>query len=190
MALIKCPECNKEISDKAKVCIHCGYPISEIIEQQNHNNGFFKIRLINCFNKKPNAIMHVRAITGLDIKKAKALVDLNQPVIISGLTYDDANAIKKIFNNDDIEISIEEDNESTNRTIINIKDDNPKVQNYTQPQQPLQPQPQNQVHCPYCNSTNVNKISSTKKAASIIGLGILSNKIGKQWHCNCCKSDF
>lgn len=25
MALINCPECNKEISDKAKVCPHCGY---------------------------------------------------------------------------------------------------------------------------------------------------------------------
>ncbi len=25
MSLIKCPECNKEISDKAKVCPHCGY---------------------------------------------------------------------------------------------------------------------------------------------------------------------
>ena len=27
MALIKCPECGKEISDKARACIHCGYPI-------------------------------------------------------------------------------------------------------------------------------------------------------------------
>lgn len=27
MALIKCPECGKEISDKANSCIHCGYPI-------------------------------------------------------------------------------------------------------------------------------------------------------------------
>lgn len=28
MALIKCPECGKEISDKAKHCIHCGYPLN------------------------------------------------------------------------------------------------------------------------------------------------------------------
>ena len=27
MALIKCPECGKEISDKAQKCIHCGYPL-------------------------------------------------------------------------------------------------------------------------------------------------------------------
>ena len=27
--LITCPECKKEISDKAKMCPHCGYPIEE-----------------------------------------------------------------------------------------------------------------------------------------------------------------
>ena len=27
MALIKCPECGKEISDKATACPNCGYPI-------------------------------------------------------------------------------------------------------------------------------------------------------------------
>jgi ribosomal protein L37E len=29
MALIKCPECGKDVSDKAKACPHCGCPISE-----------------------------------------------------------------------------------------------------------------------------------------------------------------
>ena len=29
MALIKCPECGKEISDKAESCIYCGYPLKE-----------------------------------------------------------------------------------------------------------------------------------------------------------------
>ena len=27
MALIKCPECGKEIPDKSINCIHCGYPL-------------------------------------------------------------------------------------------------------------------------------------------------------------------
>ena len=34
MALINCPECNKEISDKVESCIHCGYSI----ENNNKNN--------------------------------------------------------------------------------------------------------------------------------------------------------
>lgn len=42
MALINCPECNKEISDKVKACPHCGYPfISDedknvTINKKNH----------------------------------------------------------------------------------------------------------------------------------------------------------
>ena len=30
MALINCPECGKEISDKSEKCINCGYPIKEL----------------------------------------------------------------------------------------------------------------------------------------------------------------
>lgn len=33
MALIKCPECGKEISDKAVICINCGFPL----QQDNHD---------------------------------------------------------------------------------------------------------------------------------------------------------
>ena len=29
MALIKCSECGKEISDKSKTCIHCGCPVEK-----------------------------------------------------------------------------------------------------------------------------------------------------------------
>ena len=34
MALIKCPECGKEISDKSSVCIHCGYPLANIRQEK------------------------------------------------------------------------------------------------------------------------------------------------------------
>lgn len=33
MALIECPECGKEISEKSKTCINCGYPISEYVRE-------------------------------------------------------------------------------------------------------------------------------------------------------------
>lgn len=34
MGLIKCPDCGKEVSDKANVCINCGFPIEEYIKEQ------------------------------------------------------------------------------------------------------------------------------------------------------------
>ena len=33
MALIKCPECGKKISNKATVCIHCGCPIEDTVNE-------------------------------------------------------------------------------------------------------------------------------------------------------------
>lgn len=39
MALINCPECGKEISEKASTCPHCGYPINEDAEIENNNNS-------------------------------------------------------------------------------------------------------------------------------------------------------
>lgn len=49
---------------------------------------------------------------------------------------------------------------------------------------------QNICKCPICNSTDVVKISTLSRATSVGLLGIASSKIGKQWHCNNCKSDF
>ena len=39
MAIIKCPECGKEISDKAAVCIYCGYPINETTNSELPGNS-------------------------------------------------------------------------------------------------------------------------------------------------------
>lgn len=34
MALMNCPECGREISDKAEVCIGCGFPVQKYLEEQ------------------------------------------------------------------------------------------------------------------------------------------------------------
>lgn len=46
------------------------------------------------------------------------------------------------------------------------------------------------VRCPYCKSTNVKKIGVVSRSMSVGMFGLGSSKIGKQWHCNGCKSDF
>ena len=33
MALVKCPECGKEVSDRAKSCPNCGFPIEEEVHK-------------------------------------------------------------------------------------------------------------------------------------------------------------
>lgn len=56
--------------------------------------------------------------------------------------------------------------------------------------QPVYASGNSQVKCPYCNSTNVTKISTVDRVVSTGLFGLTSKKIGKQWHCNECKSNF
>ena len=42
MAMIKCPECGNQVSDKAKACIHCGCPLSEVA-----TSGVVRIKMPN-----------------------------------------------------------------------------------------------------------------------------------------------
>ena len=39
MALIKCPECKQDVSDKATFCPHCGYPFEKIKKMHNLINA-------------------------------------------------------------------------------------------------------------------------------------------------------
>ncbi len=41
MALIKCPECKKKISDKCENCPQCGYPINKICETDESQSADF-----------------------------------------------------------------------------------------------------------------------------------------------------
>ena len=53
MALIKCPECNHEVSDRAASCPHCGCPISSSVSSSSQPNvkkipvRFFRKRSLN-----------------------------------------------------------------------------------------------------------------------------------------------
>lgn len=39
MGLINCPECGKEVSDKANICIHCGFPLQEYLLEMKKKEG-------------------------------------------------------------------------------------------------------------------------------------------------------
>ena len=39
--LIKCPECGKDVSDKAPACIHCGFPLNNL-----HKTNVFLMKIV------------------------------------------------------------------------------------------------------------------------------------------------
>ena len=80
MALIVCPECGKEMSDKSGVCIHCGYPL---INTKCNINGVvydFKEELPIALLEKTDdyvpAIGKIRKKTSLTLMDADDLVDI------------------------------------------------------------------------------------------------------------------
>lgn len=68
-----------------------------------------------------------------------------------------------------------------------VKSSNRQTRSKIQTQQ-LQSTPT--VTCPYCQSTNTQKITTTAKAINVALFGLLGTKRHKQWHCNSCGSDF
>lgn len=56
MALIYCPECKKEISDKASVCPNCGFPISDYLNDSNKAEDNANKQIICQFCGQPNDI--------------------------------------------------------------------------------------------------------------------------------------
>lgn len=166
MALIKCPECGKEISDKSKQCIHCGYPLEE--PNNDNKNTAYSIRLIHYGEQKVKLIKIIREITGLDLKRGKDVVD-NLLLIKTNISLDEANSIKK---------QIEEVGGAVKITEFNADD---VVISQTESNIPK---------CPTCGSTDIRKISTTSKAVSVGLFGIFSSKIRKQFHCNSCKYEW
>lgn len=73
MALITCPECGKEISSFAKLCIHCGYPLENnisndlcIIDGVSYDLSSIKNRLLSAdLNNKDETNKIVRDLEEL-----------------------------------------------------------------------------------------------------------------------------
>lgn len=267
MALIKCPECGKDVSDKASACIQCGFPLSnmepEASEPENKNEVVYydllQGKLKSIFDKGlddgvegicnengfdyPYQVKDNRLYVTRHAGTVEYIIDgdflVNQNGKYSGnIPYErrfDANCNSSLFgpitfksDGTYSEISygntskgtyIREDNimvlcggdtgNSPYGFLIydgnlykgsHIKEEEiDKLKEVTskygvshtsintipvpRPATPL-------VKCPYCQSGNTKRISSTAKAVNIAMFGIFGNKRKYQWHCNNCNSDF
>ena len=83
MSLIKCPECQKEISDKAQQCVHCGYPInSQKVIMENINGINYDVSFL--LDKNSSQVVKIKQIielTSCDALKAKEVVLKYHPTI-------------------------------------------------------------------------------------------------------------
>ena len=135
MALINCPECGKEISDRAEKCINCGFPLTPVatINDQSFEISWLKSNEISQIEK----IKIIREKTHIRLKEAIDFINEYKP------------------------------DDTVNKQQI-------------QRQETLKP------HCPTCGSTDIQKISGTKRWFSTGLFGLASSDIGKSMCCKKC----
>lgn len=161
MALLKCPECGEGVSEYAIACPKCGCPMDIIKEQITLDNHLYTI--IN--GKRKDVTYFVNKV--LDGTWNEDVLNFNIKLMneldVAMLGFVDAvekcNGAPKEYNSESI----------------------------TQWKQRQKANQSSKIHCPNCKSTNVKRISGTERAASVLGLGIMSKKIGKSYKCLNCK---
>ena len=92
MAIIKCPECGKEISDDATVCIHCGYPIQK--QTENSTTKYYSVILQDCGLNKLAVIKYIRELTNLSLSEGKDLAEKTPSVLVQNVSLNEANDVK------------------------------------------------------------------------------------------------
>ena len=129
MALINCPECGREISDKAVSCPNCGYPINNSNQADSYtiileNIGVNKVQVIKC----------IREINGIDLLPAKNIAESAPVVFAYNISLEKATEIKEKFECIGAFASIRKYNENDSITQkINLQ----------------------QNRCPRCGSTSI-----------------------------------
>lgn len=144
--LIKCPECGKEISDKATSCPNCGYPIQDYVKK---------------------------------IKNSKSNEDIKTPtkIRLEGKRLEDI--LEKA--NSEYHIPSQElgyEVISKRPYVVDIWRDTDS--------EPVQIIKSNFPKCPTCSSTNIQKISTSSKAAGAMTFGLFSKTAKSQFKCNNC----
>lgn len=96
MAMIKCPECGKEISDQSKECIHCGY---SLLKNEMEKDISYKIcpecrqRVSNNVNSCPNCGLplckpkRLKSNKSLFVAHWLNIIALILPIILVALSY-------------------------------------------------------------------------------------------------------
>lgn len=163
MALLKCPECNSDVSEYANTCPNCGCPIDIIKSKQPISK--IEGHLYSLINGEEKDVTYfVEKILDNSYKydlfdfKCKIWKELDIDM------FDFINAVKECKGAPE-EFNGEKKSEYFAR-VKQIQASLPK--------------------CPTCHSTNIKKIGTGERVASVVGLGILSKKINKTWKCcNC-----
>lgn len=103
MGVVKCPDCGKEVSDRANVCIHCGAPLNfsangKVRLKCSYLNGsLMKAKVVDTETGREIANLRQGEVVSLNIKK-------DTPVEISFFTMKSVTGVLKYEGSHNYEI--------------------------------------------------------------------------------------
>lgn len=176
MAIIACPECGKEISNKATACPHCGCPINAFVQ------GVIRLHWANRKGDSPRKTTIKIDGETVGIMKAGDFMNCS---VTAGTHKIDMFQGKHHLLSDTVEIGSNSAEvlfaykETTGFTHCQLKrvDIEPSQWRCTD---------KNIPRCPTCGSENLKKISTAKRIFSAELMGLASGAIGKTFECKKC----
>lgn len=182
MALVICPECKKQMSQHAEICLNCGFPIQKFMTENDMNDETKAFVCPKCADTyKLEGVMFLKCefcnttLVQTDIS-SKELFRLGCNISDEEFRSKAIEMAKKYGNNQFDEKAYRETELKKEQRNLNFMNSS----NISQSQQ------ENTPKCPTCGSKNVKKISTTEKAINIGLFGVFGNKRKKQFHCSNC----
>lgn len=155
MALIKCPECGGQVSDKASACIHCGCPLHNMPSIWNGRDVEAINAFINSFDNVELALFVKFCEYIEDIEKSTS--DPTKRNLKNQLSDSQYAKFHEFMG--ELAFRYKLSNHDTGKFIIQyLRSQNIAETPIIQLSRPT-PQPSNQVHCPKCGSTSITTMA-------------------------------
>lgn len=225
MALVKCPECGREVSSSAQSCQNCGYPIQEHVKERELEIKRLTEKILPCeFTvPEPRAKVCIKCAEPFQYVNPE-LPDFKRPSCLCGMPgveidYTQVGLVGWETEYYAFKLCCEprnigdQESEGYKAYVKEFADYEAKFDTIIKPKPPdpenfgvdpekrwyslygrtsSQPKPEPLLpHCPFCQSTNLTKISSIGKAIKISLFGLYGMEdAGKTYRCNNCGGKF
>lgn len=153
MALINCPECNHQISDKALSCPQCGFPLhpTQQCDDTLSNTPRLVVRLI--FERLENAdklkvIKELRSLLCIGLQETADIVNTPCSVIVQDVSSETAKALQEELSRIGVIAKIEAYTQSQAQNSLKEDDINKRLEK-------IRDARDGKIRCPKCGSLSV-----------------------------------
>lgn len=109
MSLITCPECGREISDKAQSCPQCGFPIKQDLSEESNGKYSIVLKEPVPFSSQSSFMMTLVIVSKGQAKNIKTLISKPESILLSGLSKDEAYRKHSALSMQDVVLEIREE---------------------------------------------------------------------------------